>query len=272
MRRARFERLDKLLVTRGLASSRGDAADMIAGGRVAVGGIRREKPSAAFHAESSIEVTALGEKRYVGRGARKLLKALDEWKIDPEGLDCADIGASTGGFTQVLLDRGASRVAAVDVGYGQLAWELRTDPRVKVMERANARYLDPGDIGWLSAIVTVDVSFISLKTVLPAVAGLALDGGAILALVKPQFEVGRERVGKGVVRDPELHAEVLEGLAEYVRALRALKLKGATYSPIKGAEGNIEFILFLSKSGGEAAGARGADFETIIREAHRNLG
>ena len=272
MRRARPERLDKLLVTRGLASSRSDAADMIAGGRVAVGGIRREKPSAAFHPESSIEISASEERRYVGRGAHKLLKALDKWEIDPDGLDCADIGASTGGFTQVLLERGAARVAAVDVGYGQLAWELRTDSRVKVMERTNARYLTPGDIGWLSAIVTVDVSFISLKTVLPVVSNLTRDGGAILALVKPQFEVGRERVGKGVVRDPKLHAEVLEDLAEYVRALRTLELKGADYSPIKGAEGNIEFIFFLSKSGEASTGKGTADFENIIREAHRHLG
>jgi 23S rRNA (cytidine1920-2'-O)/16S rRNA (cytidine1409-2'-O)-methyltransferase len=272
MRRARLERLDKLLVTRGLASSRSDAADMIAGGRVAVGGIRREKPSAAFHPESPIDVTAPEERRYVGRGARKLLKALDEWEIDPSGLDCADIGSSTGGFTQVLLDRGASRVAAVDVGYGQLAWELRTDPRVKVMERTNARYLTAGDIGWLSAIVTVDVSFISLKSVLPAVSGLARDGGAILTLVKPQFEVGRERVGKGVVRDPKLHAEVLESLAEYASSLGGLELRGAAYSPIKGAEGNIEFIFFLSKSDEAPAGERVADFEAIVGDAHRNLG
>jgi 23S rRNA (cytidine1920-2'-O)/16S rRNA (cytidine1409-2'-O)-methyltransferase len=175
----------------------------------------------------------------------------------------------------VLLDRGASRVAAVDVGYGQLAWKLRSDPRVKVMERTNARYLTSGDIGWLSAIVTVDVSFISLKTVLPAVRDLTREGGVILALVKPQFEVGRERAGKGVVRDPKLHAEVLEGLAGYVNALGALELKGAAYSPIKGAEGNIEFIFFLSKSGeaGEiSTGERVADFETVISEAHRNLG
>ncbi|MDR3165890.1 MAG: TlyA family RNA methyltransferase [Synergistaceae bacterium] len=272
MGRARFERLDKLLVTRGLASSRSAAAEMIAGGRVSVGGIRREKPSAAFHPESPIEVTALGKKRYVGRGALKLLKALDKWEIDPRGLDCADIGASTGGFTQALLDRGAARVAAVDVGYGQLAWELRNDPRVKVMERTNARYLAADDIGWLSAIVTVDVSFISLKTILPAASALTRDGGVILALVKPQFEVGRERVGKGVVRDPKLHAEVLEDLAGYVRALGAPALKGATYSPIKGAEGNIEFIFFLSKSGGEKMEERAADFETIIKEAHQNLG
>ncbi|MDR0765193.1 MAG: TlyA family RNA methyltransferase [Synergistaceae bacterium] len=272
MRRARLERLDKLLVTRGLAASRSDAADMIAGGRVAVGGLRREKPSAAFHPESSIEVTAADEKRYVGRGARKLLKALDEWEIDPKGLDCADIGASTGGFTQVLLDRGASRVAAVDVGYGQLAWELRTDPRVKVMERTNARYLAADGIGWLSSVVTVDVSFISLRTILPAVRELTRDGGAILALVKPQFEVGRERVGKGVVRDPNLHAEALEGIAEYAGAIGALELKGVTYSPIRGAEGNIEFIFFLSKSGEIFAGERAADFGAIVREAHRNLG
>jgi 23S rRNA (cytidine1920-2'-O)/16S rRNA (cytidine1409-2'-O)-methyltransferase len=272
MRRARLERLDKLLVTRGLASSRSDAADMIAGGRVAVGGIRREKPSAAFHPESSREVTALGERRYVGRGAYKLLKALDEWEIDPSGLDCTDVGASTGGFTQVLLDRGAARVAAVDVGYGQLAWELRTDPRVKVMERTNARYLAADDIGWLSDIVTMDVSFISQKTVLPAVSNLARDGGTILTLVKPQFEVGRERVGKGVVRDPKRHTEVLESLAEYVRTLGTLELKGAAYSPIKGAAGNIEFIFFLSKSGEGSTVEHGVDFETIIREAHRHLG
>jgi 23S rRNA (cytidine1920-2'-O)/16S rRNA (cytidine1409-2'-O)-methyltransferase len=267
------ERLDKLLVARGFASSRAEAADFIKNGRVKVLGIKREKPSSMFAPEASIEIDRGGhaEKRWVGRGAYKLLRALEEWNIDPGGLDCADIGASTGGFTQVLLDRGAARVAAVDVGYGQLAWELRNDPRVKVMDRVNARYVTAEDIGWRSGIVAVDASFISLRTLLPGIKGLARDDGAIITLVKPQFEVGRARVGKGVIRDPALHAEVMEGLAEFAETGCGLVFRGAAYSPLKGSEGNIEFIFLLTKAGDELSARRGFDFAALARSAGSHL-
>jgi 23S rRNA (cytidine1920-2'-O)/16S rRNA (cytidine1409-2'-O)-methyltransferase len=265
------ERLDKLLASRGLASSRSEAAEMIRRGQVRVMGIRRDKPSSMFAPEVSIEVDA-GGKRWVGRGALKLLKALDEWQIDPGGLDCADIGASTGGFTQALLERGASRVAAVDVGYGQLAWELRNDPRVKVLERTNARYVTAHDIGWVSSVVAVDASFISLRTLLPNITGLAREDGMIIALVKPQFEVGRARVGKGVVKSPSLHLEVLEGLAGFAENNCGLGLKGATYSPIRGSEGNVEFIFLMSKAPKEARIHSSLDFPALVGEAHESLG
>jgi 23S rRNA (cytidine1920-2'-O)/16S rRNA (cytidine1409-2'-O)-methyltransferase len=227
-----------------------------------------------FAAEAAIEIDRGGhaEKRWVGRGAYKILRALEEWNIDPKGLDCADIGASTGGFTQVLLDRGAARVAAVDVGYGQLAWELQNDPRVKVMDRVNARYVTAEDIGWRSDIVTVDASFISLRTLLPCIIKLARDDGSIVTLVKPQFEVGRARVRKGVVRDPALHAEVMEELSEFAETQCGLVFKGAVHSPIKGSSGNIEFIFWLAKAG-KGPSARGSfDFAGLARAAGLNLG
>jgi 23S rRNA (cytidine1920-2'-O)/16S rRNA (cytidine1409-2'-O)-methyltransferase len=268
------ERLDKLLVARGLASSRGEAADLIKNGRVKVLGIKRAKPSSMFASESAIEVDGgeRGGKHWVGRGAYKLLRALEEWNIDPEGRDCADIGASTGGFTQVLLDRGAARVAAVDVGYGQLAWELRNDPRVKVMDRVNARYVTAEDIGWLSGVVTVDASFISLRTLLPGVKELAKDGGSIITLVKPQFEVGRARAGKGVVRDPALHAEVMEGLSGFAETECGLVFRGAVHSPLKGSGGNIEFVFLLAKGGDEPSARECFDFAALARDAAFNLG
>jgi 23S rRNA (cytidine1920-2'-O)/16S rRNA (cytidine1409-2'-O)-methyltransferase len=266
-----LERLDKLLAARGIAPSRSEAAEMIRRGQVRVMGITRDKPSSMFAPETLIEVDARG-KRWVSRGALKLLKALDEWRIDPNGLDCADIGASTGGFTQALLERGASRVAAVDVGYGQLAWELRIDPRVKVVERMNARYVTVSDIGWVSSIVAVDASFISLRTLLPNIMELAREDGMIIALVKPQFEVGRARVGKGVVKAPSMHLEVLAGLAGFVENDCGLALKGATYSPVKGSEGNMEFIFLMSKASGEACAHCGLDFHALVGEAHESLG
>jgi 23S rRNA (cytidine1920-2'-O)/16S rRNA (cytidine1409-2'-O)-methyltransferase len=267
------ERLDKLLVARGLASSRAEAADFIKNGRVKVLGIKRAKPSSMFAPEAAIEIDGGGhaKKHWVGRGAYKLLRALEEWNIDPGGLDCADIGASTGGFTQVLLDRGAARVAAVDVGYGQLAWELRNDPRVRVMDRINARYVTAEDIGWLSGIVAVDASFISLRTLLPNIKELARDDGAIITLVKPQFEVGRARSGKGVVRDPALHAEVMEGLSEFAETECGLVFRGAVHSPLKGSKGNIEFIFLLTKTGDEPSARRGFDFAALARGASFNL-
>ena len=264
-----LERLDKILVSRGYASSRGEAAEMIKSGRVCVKGLVREKPSSMFDPESNVGVED-GEKRWVGRGALKLLKALDEWHIELSGLDCVDIGASTGGFTQVLLERGAARVAAIDVGYGQLAWELRNDPRVKVMDRVNARYVTVRDIGWQSAIAVVDASFISLRILLPRIGELIREDGVIIALVKPQFEVGRERVGKGVVRDKAFHVDVLASIAHFAREDCGLVLRGATYSPIRGAEGNIEFIFLLSKQSDNPP-EDATDFEALTDEAHASL-
>ncbi|MDR1650768.1 MAG: TlyA family RNA methyltransferase [Synergistaceae bacterium] len=264
------ERLDKLLVGRGLASSRKEAADLIREGGVRVSGIVRDKPSSMCGADAAIEVERAG-KRWVSRGAHKLLKALDVFGVDPSGLDCADIGAATGGFTQVLLEHGAARVASVDVGYGQLAWELRNDPRVKVMERTNARLVSSEDIGWLSSIVTVDASFISLRTLILNVKRLLAPGGVIIALVKPQFEAGRGRVGKGVVRDPALHTEVLESLRAYFRGSCGLILKGADFSPIRGPEGNIEFIFLLARNINAGQVEMNEDFAALVRDAHAEL-
>jgi 23S rRNA (cytidine1920-2'-O)/16S rRNA (cytidine1409-2'-O)-methyltransferase len=265
-----LERLDKILVFRRFASSRGEAAEMIKSGRVRVIGISRDKPSSMFDPNAAIEVDG-GEKRWVGRGALKLLKALDEWQINPKGADCVDIGASTGGFTQVLLERGAARVAAVDVGYGQLAWELRNDLRVKVLERINARYITARDIGWISSIVTVDASFISLRTLLPNIKELSASDGIIITLVKPQFEVGRDRVGKGVVRDPSLHLEILTGVADFALNNCGLALKGATFSPVRGSEGNIEFIFLLSRESNMTPTSESLVFSDLVGEAHSHL-
>lgn len=265
-----LERLDKILVSRGYVSSRGEAADMIKRGLVRVMGVAREKPSSMFDPESAVDVNSGDGKRWVGRGAHKLLKALDEWQIDPSGADCVDIGASTGGFTQVLIERGASRVAAVDVGYGQLAWELRRDPRVKVMDRVNARYVTADDVGWLSDIVVMDASFISLRVLLPNIMELLREDGIIIALVKPQFEVGRERVGKGVVRDKALHVDVLTSVAYFVQENCGLVLQGAAYSPVKGAEGNIEFIFLISRES-DSPPPYTVDFVALVDEAHANL-
>jgi 23S rRNA (cytidine1920-2'-O)/16S rRNA (cytidine1409-2'-O)-methyltransferase len=214
---------------------------------------------------------ASGVTAWVSRGAYKLLKGLDLWGIDPSGKNCVDIGASTGGFTQVLLSRGAAKVTAVDVGYGQFAWVLRNDPRVRLLERTNARFLTPGDIGWEADIVTADASFISLRLLLPAIKGLLAPEGRIIALVKPQFEVGRGKSGKGVVRDPALHAEALRDVALFSRDSLGLSLSGVTYSPIRGPEGNIEFI-FLLRGGHEIQG--GFDIGSIgalVTEAHGNV-
>jgi len=243
---------------------------MIKRGEVRVMGIAREKPSSMFDPESAINVAHGEKKRWVGRGALKLLKALDEWQIDPSGIDCLDIGASTGGFTQVLLERGASRVAAVDVGYGQLAWELRHNPKVKVMDRVNARYVTADDVGWLSGIVVVDASFISLRLLLPNIRELISDGGIIIALVKPQFEVGREHAGKGVVRDKTLHLDALTSVAGFAQDICDLVLHGAIYSPVRGAEGNIEFFFLMS--GGSGTPLQNAiNLASLVNEAHACL-
>lgn len=264
-----LRRLDKLLVDRGAASSREAAKALISQGRVKVSGFLQNKPASMFPGDVSIEVTPLDQgESWVSRGAHKLIKGLDTWGLDPSGLDCTDIGASTGGFTQVLLRRGARRVAAVDVGYGQLAWSLRNDPRVTVFERTNARYITPEDIGWRAALLSVDASFISLRLLLPNLRRLISEDGTIVALVKPQFEVGRERVGKGVVRARALHLEVLETVAHFAETDAGLALRGATYSPILGPEGNVEFMFWLDGAGESAP----MDFPSLVDEAYVNLG
>lgn len=262
-------RLDKLLVVRGFASSREEARELVEAGKVRVGGLPCTKPASLVSPDTPVEICDRRE-RWVSRGAHKLRKALEYWNVDPGGLHCLDIGASTGGFTQVLLRGGAASVTAVDVGYGQLAWELRNDERVVVMERTNARYLRPEDVGRAPDLVTVDASFISIRLLLPAIEALIAPGGLVIALVKPQFEVGRSKIGDGVVKDPSLHLEVLNNVARFIADKTRLVLQGATFSPIRGPEGNIEF-LFLLESGGEVM-REAPDFDKLVREAHEHAG
>jgi 23S rRNA (cytidine1920-2'-O)/16S rRNA (cytidine1409-2'-O)-methyltransferase len=242
---AERRRLDQALVERGLVASRERAQAMVRAGLVRVAGVTTGKPDQLVTAEEAIEVT--GTTAYVSRGGEKLAAALDAFKIDPGGRTALDVGASTGGFTDVLIQRGAARVIAVDVGYGQLAWSLRQDPRVVVMERVNIRHLDqlpaPADLA------VIDVSFISLRLVLPRVHALLRAPGEIVALVKPQFEVGKGAVGKGgVVRDPEQHREVVSGLRQFAGEI-GYAVSGEIPSPIVGAKGNREFLLYLKRHG-----------------------
>ena len=238
------ERVDRLLVERGLAPTRTRAQALVMAGRVIVGEQRVEKASETFPPDAPLRVRG-GEDpaaRYVGRGGLKLEKALAEFHIDPTGFDCLDVGASTGGFTDCLLQHGARRVVALDVGHNQIDWRLRTDPRVEVREGVNARLLRAGDFDGRFDLATMDVSFISATKVLPAVVPLLKDGGGIVVLVKPQFEVGRGEVGKGgIVRDPARHARVVEEVNAAARAL-GLRVAGVTDSPVTGADGNREFL------------------------------
>jgi 23S rRNA (cytidine1920-2'-O)/16S rRNA (cytidine1409-2'-O)-methyltransferase len=216
-------------------------------GAVWSGERRLDKPGQAMAAEAPLKVKGQ-EHPWVSRGGLKLVHALDAFGIDPKGRVALDIGASTGGFTDVLLARGAARVYAVDVGHGQLAWKLRQDPRVVVLERINARHLGTAEVPEAPQIVTCDASFIGLETVLPASLGLAAQGATLVALVKPQFEVGKGRVGKGgVVRDPALHEEVCRRIADWLGASMGWEVKGVVPSPILGPEGNTEFLLCARK-------------------------
>ena len=239
-------RLDILLTERGLAESRQKAQAVIMAGHVFVAGQRVDKPGTAVLSDAPIEVRGHALP-YVSRGGLKLEKAMKTFPITLTDKICADIGASTGGFTDCMLQNGARKVYSVDVGYGQLDWKLRSDPRVVCMERTNARYLTPEQIPDPLDFASIDVSFISLKLILPAVANVLKDGGYVASLVKPQFEAGREKVGKkGVVRDPAVHKEVLEHYLEHAREA-GFGVLGLTYSPIRGPEGNIEYLGFLQK-------------------------
>jgi 23S rRNA (cytidine1920-2'-O)/16S rRNA (cytidine1409-2'-O)-methyltransferase len=240
-------RLDTLLVDRGLAASRERARALILAGNVRVNGQAASKAGTPVPADAEV-IVATPDHPYVGRGGLKLAHALDTFAIPVIGRTALDIGASTGGFTDVLLQRGAARVVALDVGHGQLDWKIRNDPRVDVIERKNARTLTLADLPPGRApfqIVTIDVSFISLRLILPVVPALLDAGADVIALVKPQFEAGRAEVGKGgIVRDPAVHARVLEEVAVAADAL-GLRRAGATESPIAGMEGNREYLLHL---------------------------
>lgn len=238
------QRLDALLVERGLAETRTKAQALILAGKVFDDkGQRLDKPGVSIAVDRGIEVRG-HDHPWVSRGGLKLAHALDHFAIDPRGAICLDVGASTGGFTDVLLSRGAAKVYAVDVGQGQLAWRLRQDARVVVLERVNARHLARAQIPSSIDLIVCDASFIGLETVLPAPMALAGPGATLIALIKPQFEVGPERVGKGgIVRDPALHDEVCARISAWLGAQPGWTVVGLTESPITGAEGNREFLI-----------------------------
>lgn len=239
------KRLDVLLTEQGYADTRSKAQAIIMSGLVYVDGQKADKPGTSYEDTVSIEVRG-AVCPYVSRGGLKLEKALRDFGVKPEGYVCSDSGASTGGFTDCLLQQGASKVFAIDVGYGQLDWKIRSDPRVVVMERTNIRYVTPEQLGEPLDLSVVDVSFISLKIVLPAIKNLLKPTGQVLCLIKPQFEAGKEKVGKkGVVRDPQTHKEVLDQFVALAHELD-FRILGLTFSPVKGPEGNIEFLGHLT--------------------------
>lgn len=244
------ERLDVLLVSLGLAESRAKAQATIMAGEVYVNGQKADKSGMEVDITANIEVRG-SACPYVSRGGLKLEKALRNFGVAPTGYVCSDSGASTGGFTDCLLQQGASKVFAIDVGYGQLAWKIRNDPRVVVMERTNIRYVTPEDLGEPLDLSVIDVSFISLGLVLPVVKTLLKPTGQVLCLIKPQFEAGKDKVGKkGVVRDPAVHEEVLQNFISFAKSLD-FTIRNLTFSPVKGPEGNIEFLAHLSMQPGE---------------------
>jgi 23S rRNA (cytidine1920-2'-O)/16S rRNA (cytidine1409-2'-O)-methyltransferase len=252
-------RLDNLLVTRGLAETRSKAQALVMAGSVRVAGQPATKPGAMVDEAADVAVTAALP--YASRGGYKLAHALDSFGLDPRGLAALDVGASTGGFTDVLLQRGAARVYAVDVGYGILDYRLRSDPRVTVLERTNIRHLEALPEGALASCAVIDVSFISLRLVLPAVRRLLDPAAWVVALVKPQFEAGAEQVGKGgVVRDPQVHRAVLREALAFAETL-GLTPRGLARSPITGPAGNVEFLAWLQPGGPPI------DAEAAIREA-----
>ena len=232
------------MVNRKLAESRNRAQSLILEGKVTVDGTKITKAGVRIANDSSIEVDS--GPIWASRGALKLLKAINAFSTDPRDKVCIDIGASSGGFTDVLLSLGARRIFAVDVGYGQLAWRLRNDPKVTVMERTNARNLQPGDLDETPEIAVVDVAFISLSKILPAVENLLAPGGECICLVKPQFEAGREAIGKnGVVRDRKIHLSVLLKLKNHIDTSNRMSLRRADFSPILGPKGNMEFLFHI---------------------------
>lgn len=263
------ERLDVLLVQRGLAPSREKAKTMIMEGNVFVANQREDKAGTFFDDKVEIEVRGTTLK-YVSRGGLKLEKAMKQFGLSLQGKICMDIGASTGGFTDCMLQNGAVKVYSVDVGYGQFAWKLRQDERVVCMEKTNIRYVTPEDIEDVLDFASVDVSFISLTKVLTPARELLRDGGEMVCLIKPQFEAGKEKVGKkGVVRDPQVHKEVIESVIAYAKSI-GFDILHLEYSPIKGPEGNIEYLVHIRKSE-NITGEGEMDVDAVVGAAHQSL-
>lgn len=263
------ERLDVLLVNRGLAPSREKAKTMIMEGNVFVNNNREDKAGSTFPDDCNIEIHGK-TLQYVSRGGLKLEKAMKHFDITMDGKVCMDIGASTGGFTDCMLQNGAKKVYAVDVGYGQFAWKLRQDPRVVCMEKTNIRYVTPEDIDDALDFASVDVSFISLTKILEPARNLLKDGGQMVCLIKPQFEAGREKVGKkGVVRDKAVHLEVVERIVTFALE-HGFSVHHLSYSPIKGPEGNIEYLVHIEKKE-TAVKEEGVDPVAVVEAAHAEL-
>jgi len=261
------KRLDVLLVERGYEQTRTKAQAVIMSGLVYVDGQKADKPGTAYEETVEIEVRT-GGCPYVSRGGLKLEKALRDFKIEPVGYVCSDSGASTGGFTDCLLQQGASKVFAIDVGYGQLDWKIRSDPRVVVMERTNVRYVTPEDLGEPLDLSVIDVSFISLRIVLPVIKTFLKPTGQVVCLIKPQFEAGKEKVGKkGVVREQSVHKEVLDDFVALTEELE-FTILGLTFSPVKGPEGNIEFLAHLTLD--DKIGIV-PDTASVVSDAHESL-
>ena len=263
-------RLDNLVYSRGLAESREKARAMIMAGEVAIAGETGYKPGARVDENAELAVE-LRRSKYVSRGGYKLEGAIKEFGLDFDGKVVLDVGASTGGYSDCALQNGAARIFALDVGYGQLDWNLRNDPRVVVLERTNIRYFDPARLGGPVDIITMDVSFISTRLIFPVLADMLKDGGEVVSLIKPQFEAGKDKVGKhGVVRDPKVHLEVLRECIDSA-SQAGLGLAALTYSPIKGPKGNIEYFIYLRK-GPAQCDTNAALIEDTVRIAHSTLG
>lgn len=262
------KRLDVLLTERLYAETRSKAQAIIMSGNVYVNGQKADKPGTSY--EETVEIEVRGAVcPYVSRGGLKLEKALRDFGVNPEGFVCSDSGASTGGFTDCLLQQGARKVFAIDVGYGQLDWKIRSDARVVVMERTNIRYVTPEDLGEPLDLSVIDVSFIGLEIVLPTIKNLLKpESGQVLCLIKPQFEAGKENVGKkGVVRDPKIHKAVLDHFVSLVHSL-GFTILGLTFSPVKGPEGNIEFLGHLTLA--DVPGIE-PDTAEVVAQAHKTL-
>jgi 23S rRNA (cytidine1920-2'-O)/16S rRNA (cytidine1409-2'-O)-methyltransferase len=263
-------RLDILLTERGITTGRDRAKAMVMAGKVYVDGQKADKPGMQVDEDCNLELRGEEQSAYVSRGGQKLARALEAFGINLDGAVCMDIGASTGGFTDCMLQGGAQKVYAVDVGYGQLAWKLRENPRVIVMERTNIRNVTHGQIPEPLDFCGVDVSFISLSLVLPVANELLKPGGLAVCLCKPQFEAGKGKVGKkGVVRDPGVHLEVLEKVQGYAKA-GGFAVLGADFSPIRGPQGNIEYLVYMKKSDGDAEVAAD-ELRALVERSHREL-
>ena len=263
------ERLDQAIFNRGFAESREKAKAYIMAGVVFVNNQKADKAGSTVKPDDILEVRA-NPLKYVSRGGLKLEKAMEVFEIRLDDMICADIGASTGGFTDCMLQNGAKKVYAIDVGYGQLAWKLRTDSRVVNLERTNFRYVTENEIPYLLDFASVDVSFISLSLIIPALVPLLKENGRAVCLIKPQFEAGKDKVGKkGVVRDPSVHQEVIEKIVEVMKT-NGLSVLGLDFSPVKGPEGNIEYLIYVQKND-EIFISQDIDIEKITKVSHEEL-